>query len=285
MLPDFSIIDTHVHLWDPKFLRYPWLDEVVLLNKPYLLDDYNQATQSLNIEQMVFVQCECEPAQCMEEAVWVSELAKSDQRIRGIVPWAPLEQGDGVRDVLERYAENPLIKGVRRIIQFEPDPDFCLQPTFVQGVRMLADYDFTFDICISHGQLQQVLQLIKQCPHVRFILDHAGKPDIKNGLFQSWYTDIQALAALEHVQCKLSGLVTEANHNTWKLVDLKPYVEGVLESFGTDRVLFGGDWPVVYQAASYARWIETLDILFSGLSSFELQQIYYDNAIHFYQLK
>src|SRR5215207_7206327 len=120
-MPNFPIVDTHLHLWDPSYLCYPWLDDIPLLNKPYLLQDYQRATSSVEIEKMVFLQCECDPSQFMQEAAWVTEQAAIDPRIQGIVPWAPLEWRDGARIHLEALASNPLIKGVRRIIQFEPD--------------------------------------------------------------------------------------------------------------------------------------------------------------------
>jgi L-fuconolactonase len=149
----FPIVDTHVHLWDPSYLRYPWLDGNALLNKPYLLADYRRACGPVQVEKMVFLQCECDFSQFQQEADWVTSLAQQDPRLQGIVPWAPLEKGDAARPALAKLAENRLIKGVRRIIQFEPDIEFCLQPDFVKGVQALVDYNFSFDICIFHPQL------------------------------------------------------------------------------------------------------------------------------------
>src|SRR5262249_7468067 len=136
-MPTFPIVDTHLHLWDPQRLRYPWLDNNPLLNKPYLLDDFKRACGSVEVGKMVFLQCECEVSQYVDEAAWVTSLAAKDPRIEGIVPWAPLEKGDSVRSDLEQLAANPLIKGIRRIIQFEPDIEFCLRPDFVKGVQAL----------------------------------------------------------------------------------------------------------------------------------------------------
>src|SRR5882757_4670149 len=148
-MPKFPIIDSHLHLWDPAYLRYPWLDDNEKLNRVFSLDDYNDATQSFLVEKMVFVQCDCIVSQCEEETAWVTGLAKKDPRIQGIVSQAPLEN-DNVVEVLERYSTNPLIKGIRRIIQFEADPFFCSQPAFVSGVRLLSRFNYSFDICIHH---------------------------------------------------------------------------------------------------------------------------------------
>ena len=281
---NFPIVDTHLHLWDPGYLRYPWLDGNALLNKPYLLDDYNHATGPVAVEKMVFLQCECDPAQFMDEAAWVTELASTEPRIQGIVPWAPLELGDGARPHLEALAQNPLIKGIRRIIQFEADPDFCLRPDFVRGVQALADYGLSFDICIHHGQMANTIQLVGQCPNVQFILDHIGKPDIKQQQLDPWRSELRQLASFPNVWCKMSGLVTEADHQRWQPVDLQPYIDHVLEVFGFDRVMYGGDWPVAYQATSYPRWVATLADAVAGVSADELRKLFRDNAIAFYRL-
>jgi L-fuconolactonase len=284
MMPHFPLIDTHLHLWDPSYLRYPWLDSNQLLNKPYLLDQYRKACGAVQVEQMVFVQCECEFSQFMEEAQWVTALAKDDPRIGGIVPWAPLEKGEAARPDLERLAANSLIKGVRRIIEFEPDQEFCLQPDFLRGVQALPDYGLHFEICINHSQLANTLQLVSQCPNTQFILDHIGKPDIKNHLLDPWRQELKILASFPNVWCKVSGLVTEADHQRWKKEDLKPYIDAVLECFGFNRVMYGGDWPVAFQATDYPRWVETLEWAVSGCSETELQQLFHDNAKKFYRL-
>jgi L-fuconolactonase len=281
---DFPIVDTHLHLWDPGYLRYPWLDSNLLLNKPYLPEAYRRACGPVQVEQMVFLQCECEFSQFMDEANWVTRLAQSESRIKGVVPWAPLEIGEQVRAVLEKLAANPLIKGIRRIIQFEPDPDFCLQPDFVKGVQALPDYGLSFDICISHAQMANTIKMVQQCPNVQFILDHIGKPDIKHHLYEPWKQDLKRLASFPNVWCKVSGLVTEADHQHWQSEDLKPYIEQVLECFGFGRVMFGGDWPVALQATEYPRWVETLHVAVSGCSALELQQLFHDNAVAFYRL-
>lgn len=281
---DFPIVDTHVHLWDPKFLRYPWLDGNALLNKPYLLENYRAACGPVQVEKMVFLQCECDFAQFMDEANWVTQLAQVDPRIRGIVPWAPLEKGDAARPDLEALAANPLIKGIRRIIQFEPDPAFCLRPDFVRGVQALPDYGLSFDICISHGQMANTIALVRQCPDVQFILDHIGKPNIKDQLMEPWKQELKTLAQFPNVWCKMSGLVTEADFQRWRKEDLRPYIDHVLECFGFGRVMYGGDWPVAYQATEYPRWVETLQWAVSGCSENEARALFHDNAVAFYRL-
>ena len=283
-MSDFPIVDTHLHVWDPDRLRYPWLEDVPPLKRAFLLNDYKSACGPVQVEKMVFLQCECDTSQFTEEAAWVTDLAAQDPRIEGIVSWAPLERGDGARADLEKLAQNRLIKGIRRIIQFETDIGFCLRPEFVKGVRALPDYELSFDICISHNQLANTIRMVDQCPDVRFILDHIGKPDIQNSVIEPWKQELKSLSEYPNVSCKVSGLVTEADHQQWTREDLKPYIDHVIDCFGFDRVMFGGDWPVATQATEYPRWVETLQWAVRGCSQMELRKLFRDNAIAFYRL-
>ncbi|MHB1295808.1 MAG: amidohydrolase family protein [Anaerolineae bacterium] len=283
-MPRFPLVDTHLHVWDPTRLRYPWLDDIPLLNRSYLPADYDAACGDVQVAQMVFVQAEADFALFREETAWVTALARQDPRLAGIVSWAPLEHGDAVRGVLERLAQNPLVKGIRRIIQFEADPAFCLRPDFVRGVQALPDYGLSFDLCINHHQMANTIALVQQCPQVQFVLDHIGKPDIRGQLFSPWKEELHTLAGFPNVWCKVSGLVTEADHEHWQLADLQPYLDHVLACFGFGRVMFGGDFPVVLQAATLPRWIETLDGALAGCSAEELGRLYRDNARAFYRL-
>lgn len=283
-MPSFPIVDTHLHIWNLDRLRYPWLASVPLLNKNHLIEDYVRACEPVEVAKMVFLQCECDPAQFQLEAEWVAEVAKVDPRIRGIVPWAPLEKGVAAEEALARLAADPLVKGVRRIIQFEPDQNFCLRPDFVRGVRLLPKYGLTFDLCINHTQLANTIKLVRQCPQVTFVLDHIAKPDIKAGRLDPWRAELRELAGLPNVWCKLSGLVTEADHARWTPADLRPYIEHTIACFGFDRVMFGGDWPVATQATDYPRWVDTLDAAVAGASVDEVRKLYVTNAERFYRV-
>jgi len=283
-MPSFPIVDTHVHIWDIKRLRYPWLTSVPKLNKDHLVADYHRARGTVEVSKMVFVQCECDPSQSQEEVEWVTEVARLEPRMRGIVAWAPLEKGNAAEPELARLARNQLVKGVRRIIQFEPDIEFCLRPDFVRGVQSLHAHGLSFDLCINHLQLANTIQLVRQCPDVSFVLDHIGKPNIKAGLLDPWRAEIRELSKMENVHCKLSGLATEADHAEWKASDLRPYINHVVDCFGFNRVMFGGDWPVSTQATDYPRWVATLDEALRGCSPEELRKVYVRNAESFYRI-
>lgn len=280
-----SLIDTHVHFWDPRMLRYAWLDNIPALNRPFLVDDFRRATASLPLQGWVFVQAECSPEQGLAELDWVLSLAKQDDGFLGLVPWAPLHDGAGSLTYLEKLkATSPLVKGVRRLIQPEADITFCLQPAFIAGVQALARYDLSFDICISHTQLFSVIEMVRRCPEVQFILDHIAKPDIKNRLADPWRSELKRLAELPNVVCKLSGMVTEADHQHWTGDDLKPYIDHVISCFGFERIMFGGDWPVATLATTYPRWVDTLQGAVEECSEAERQQLFHSNAVRMYRL-
>ncbi len=283
-MPAFPVVDTHLHIWDLGRLSYPWLANVPKLNRNHLIEDYRKACGSVQVAKMVFLQCECDFAQFQQEADWVTEVSRQDPRIRGIVPWAPLEKGHAAEADLARLAANPLIKGIRRIIQFEADQEFCLKPDFVRGVQSLARHNLSFDLCINHRQLAHTLKLVRQCPNVRFVMDHIAKPDIKAGLLDPWRAEMKELARLPNVWCKLSGLVTEADFEKWTPADLRPYIDHVIACFGFDRVMFGGDWPVSTQASDYPRWVQVLDEALAGTSPDEQHKLYVRNAEKFYRI-
>lgn len=284
-MPDFPIIDAHVHLWDPTRFRMPWLDGDALLEKPYGFAEYREHTQGIEIEAMVYLEVDVAPAYKLLEAQWAVERAREEPRLQGIVASAPLEDGEQVRSFLEALrATSPLIKGVRRLLQGESDPDYASRDEFVHGVQLLPEYDFSFDICITHQQLPAAIDLVRLCPSTSFILDHIAKPDIKGHLLDPWREQMHELASLPNVVCKVSGMVTEADLQRWTADDLAPYISHVLEIFGPDRVVFGGDWPVVLHASAYKRWVETLDSLTAHLSAEEKRKLWAENARRFYRL-
>lgn len=278
-----SVVDSHAHFWDTGYLNYPWLEELPSLNRPYLPDHVPTGGADYCVERIVFVQADCLPNQGVAEVDWVSGLADTDRRIRGIVAFAPLERPDAAAPILETLSLRPLVKGIRRLIQSEP-LGFSVQPAFVQGVQLLAEYGFTCDLCIKHPQLPDVIRLVEQCPDVRFVLDHIGKPDIKGHVLEPWRQNIAALAALPNVWCKISGLVTEADTANWTAEDLRPYIEAVIESFGVARVMFGSDAPVAYLATTYDRWVETLRGATRDLSAADQARLFAANATAFYRL-
>ena len=174
-----SIVDSHVHLWNPARLRYSWLDGLPALNRAFLPADFATASAGANVSKIIFIECGCEPAQSLAEVSWISSLERIEPRLKGVVAHAPLEKGGSVRADFEKLAANPLVKGVRRNLQDERDGEFCLRPEFVAGAKMLAEFGFTFDLCIRHDQLRSAAELVRRVPQVSFVLDHFGKPGVR----------------------------------------------------------------------------------------------------------
>ena len=281
---DFPVIDTHVHLIDIDRISYPWINELPSLNKSFGLENFDEACGPVDVERIVFVQAGADNAQFIQEIEWVTSLAEEDPRVAGAVAWAPLSKGESVRSDLEQLAQFPLVRGIRQLIESESDLEFCIQPDFIRGVQALAQFDKSFDICINHLQLNNTIKMVEQCPNVRFVLDHIAKPDIKRQLLDPWQGELKTLASLPNITCKISGMATEADHENWTRDDLVPYIDHVIECFGFDRVMYGGDWPVSTLATDYPRWAETLYWVVSGASQAEQQQLFRDNAIRIYRL-
>jgi L-fuconolactonase len=260
------MIDAHIHFWDPARLRYAWLDDLPALNRRFTPDDVDV---DADVEGFVFVQADCRDDQAWAEVQWVSALAER-HRILGIVAYAPLHRDADVT----RLAAHPLVVGVRKLLQGEPDA-LLRSDALVTGVRALAPHGLTFDACVTHEQLPFVTRLAARGPETTIVLDHLGKPDVAGGRLDPWRADLHALAAHPNVVCKLSGLATEADHDAWTPDDLQPYLAHARECFGPERCLFGSDWPVATLATSYGRWAElVVDFLPEALLSGNAVRVY-----------
>jgi L-fuconolactonase len=281
---DFPIIDSHIHLLDQKRFGYAWASDAPALNRDWTPDDLAASAKPYEIEGFVFVEVDVDKPQYLDEAEWVDGLSKRDRRVLGAVACLPMERGAAIEPEMARIAKLGVIRGVRRLIQNKPDPEFVLKSGFLEAIRLLPKYNLSFDVCIFHPQLPNTLKMMRLCPEVAFVLDHIGKPGVKAGLTEPWRTQIRETAALPNVVCKLSGLTTEADHKSWSRDDLRPYIDHVVECFGSDRILYGGDWPVSELAGSYLQWLATLDWATSGFSKEEKLKLFRDNAVKAYRL-
>ena len=280
----FPIVDAHVHLYDTARFPYAWMKDVPKLNKPHLPADYRAAIGSVHVERVVFVEVWVDTPHQLAEAEWVSSLFETTPQLRGIVASVALEEGAAIESHLAQLGAMDHVKAVRRLIQFEPDIDFCLQPGFIEGVRLLSKYNLSFDICVKHHQLANAVELVRRCPEVRFVLDHIGKPPIAAGEFDPWRDDLRAMASLPNVCCKISGVITEADHDNWTREQLRPYLDHAIGAFGIDRVMFGSDWSVSTLTHRYEEWVDIVEWTMSGSSESEMRKLFRDNAISFYRL-
>jgi len=283
-LAPLGVVDAHVHFWDPAVLHYPWLGRVPDLLRSFLPADYASATAGIDVDAVILVEANCLPEQTLREVDFFEQRAESGPPVAGIVAFASLTTPSELDRLLDALTARPKVKGVRHNIQGAA-PGFCTQVSFVDGVRKVGARGLTFDLCATHDQLSDVLQLVRACPDTRFVLDHCGKPSIRDRVIDPWRADIACLAECGNVWCKLSGLVTEASHTTWREADLIPYASHVVERFGTDRVMYGSDWPVLTLAARYPDWFGFTERFTERWSDAERRCFYQDNATSAYALR
>jgi L-fuconolactonase len=279
-----GIVDAHHHLWDTRRFRYSLFDRIPALNRPYPVGDFDQVATAAGVDASVCVEAASAGAHGMVELTWLRQQADRSSRVKGIVAWAPVERPE-LPDYLARITglNDPRIVGVRRSFEFEP-PDFPSRPEVVTGVRRLARAGLSFDLVLFHPSLKAAIELVAQCPEVNFILDHLGKPPIRERQLEPWSTQVAQLAALPNVVCKISGMTTEAERETWTVDDLAPYFDHVVECFGWDRLLFGSDWPVCNLAGGYDTWRLAVDALLDGVSSADRAKFFVGNAVRIYRL-
>ncbi len=283
-MPNFPIVDAHVHLFDIEHLSYGWLQSVPPINRTYLMPDFDRARGAVEVESLVFVEVAVDPGLHLDEARFVQDIADTKPRIGAIVAHAPVEKGAAVEADLETLLAMRSVKGIRRLIQGETDPGICLHPDFIAGVKRVGALGLTFDICVKSFALAYGLELARRCPNVTFILDHIGKPDIRHGLRDPWWGQITALAALPNVFCKVSGVITEADHARWTTADVAPYISHVIDAFGFDRCLYGSDWPVGELTHRYPTFVEILDGIVASASEADRRKLYRDTAKRVYRL-
>ena len=284
-MPNFAIVDSHVHFYDPGRLSYHWLKSVPKLDRSFLPADYARLTAGVDVEAMVFVEVDAASGQHLAEARFLEEQSLVEPRLRGMVASMPLVKGAAVEPELAEYARLPLARGVRRLIErHHREPGWALRDEFVAGVQLLREFGFTFDLCLFHPQLAEVTELARRCPEIDFVVDHIAKPDIRNGIREPWWRELREIARLPNVWCKVSGVITEADHTRWTEAEVAPYVAHAIDCFGFDRVMFGGDWPVSELASTYRRWVDLVDLVVADASDSERRRLYRDNAIAFYRL-
>ena len=272
-------VDAHQHFWNFDPLRDSWITEdMEVIRHDFLPHDLKPLMDANGLNSCIAVQAD----QSENETDFLLGLASENEFIKGVVGWIDL-CADTIHERLEYYSQFPKLKGFRHILQAEPI-EFILKPEFQRGITALQVYGFTYDILIYPQHLPVIPDLIRGGNEQKFILDHLGKPNIKNGASTTWATDLKKLASHKNVFCKLSGMVTEADHRTWKKEDIFPYMDKALELFGPERLLFGTDWPVCRLAASYDQVCDLMNDYLGKLTIHEQELIWGKNAALFYQL-
>jgi L-fuconolactonase len=282
------IVDAHHHLWDPAARRHTWLDHLPQIRGPFTLANFKAAASAEGITASVLVQVLASTEETEEFlAVAADSAGGGPPVVAGVVGWADLTRDD-ISDELDRLRGLPggdKLVGLRHLVQDEPDPDWLARPDVRRGLRAVGAAGLAFDLLVRPAQLPAALRTATELSDVRFVLDHGAKPDIAAGRIEPWARLIGALAGLPNVDCKLSGLVTEAGAG-WSAEVFLPYTGQLLESFGPGRLMFGSDWPVCTLAASYHEVMDLArDTLRERLTPDELDAVFSANAVAAYRLR
>lgn len=274
-----KVIDTHQHFWKYNPVDYGWItDDMSVIRKDFLPADLSVLLKENGVDACVSVQAD----QTEAETDWLLQMAEENEFIAGVVGWVDL-RSEQIEERLKHYSRFKKLKGFRHVLQGE-EPAFMLQKDFLNGISKLQQFGFTYDILIFPQHLDAALQLVQQFPNQPFVIDHIAKPFIKDRKIDGWKDGMEKIARHQNMYCKLSGMVTEADWKNWTPEDLSPYIDVVVNSFGTGRVMFGSDWPVCLVAAQYQQWLSFVKNYFASYSIQEQEAIFSKNASTFYGL-
>jgi L-fuconolactonase len=273
-------IDAHQHYWDVTKLEYPWMppgDSV--LRRNYLPEDLTPILEQHHFDGSVVVQANV----VLEETWWLLELAAASETTKGVVAWVDLTD-PGVGHTLDRCMKHPKFKGVRHIVHDEPDLRWLLRTDVVSGLRELASRNIPYDLLLRPPHLPLIPELAERAPGLRMVIDHIAKPPIASHVMEPWARDLESVSKIPGMHCKLSGMITEADHQAWSAADLRPYVQHVLSLFGPERLMFGSDWPVCRLAGSWKQVLAAFTQACGPLPQTEREKILGETAVRFYGL-
>jgi L-fucono-1,5-lactonase len=275
-------VDAHHHLWDLTVRDQEWITvpDMAAIRRPFAVEDL--AAAATGVDRTVVVQTLAVPGETPE----LLAIASSNDLVSGVVGWVDLT-AESVADDLAALRSGPdgsRLRGIRHLVQGEPDPRWLCRDDARRGLQAVADAGLVYDLLTVPVQLPAAIETVAALPEATFVLDHLSKPLIAEHTMEPWESDVRKLASYPNVSCKLSGMVTEADWKAWTLDDLRPYADVVLEAFGPDRLMFGSDWPVCLLAASYADVVQAAEELTAGLSADERTAVFGGTAIRVYQL-
>ena len=272
-------LDSHQHFWSYDEKQYPWIPKGSPLHRDWLPEDLAPLLAASGFDGCIAVQAR----QTLDESRWLLALADRATVVRAVVGWVDLRNARvGVQ--LAELSGHPKFRGVRHVVQDEPDAGFMLGAEFQRGIGALHQFGLTYDLLIVAKQLPAAIELVRKFPDQPFVLDHIAKPPIKSGALSPWREQIRELAGAPNVLCKISGIVTEADHTHWTPADFTLFLEVVFQAFGEDRVMFGSDWPVCLLAGKYERVFALVNEFAAQLSPAAREKLFGGNAARFYGL-
>jgi L-fuconolactonase len=273
-------IDAHQHFWKYNPIKHSWIsDEMSAIRKDFGPVDLYQVLQETKLDGSIAVQVD----ETTDETSYLFDLAAENKFIKAVVGWVDL-RSEGIEERLQVFQNQSKLAGFRAIMQGQEDDAYLSNPVFLKNIKLLAKYDYTYDLLIFHNQLPSLIRFTDKLPDNKLILDHIAKPDIKNRNIKAWKENIKILAAHPNIYCKLSGIITEADVKRWTYDDIIPYIETVAEYFGVDRICFGSDWPVCLVAGTYHQVYDTIDKFSAQLNKQDREKLFGDNTAKFYNL-
>ncbi len=283
----FPIVDTHQHLWDRSRFRLAWITPGSVLDRNFLPADYQKAIaeHQLDVFLAVYMEVDVAEEQQLDEVKFVTDLCreKTTPTRAAVVSGRP--SSPGFVDYLDKLQGNPYVKGLRQVLHAaSTPPGHCRSEDFIRGIQELGKRGLSFDLCMRSPELSDGVKLVEKCPQTTFILDHCGNPNVREKPSRKWQDDIRALASLPNVAAKISGIIAGIDRTKPPEDQLAPFVNHVWESFGPDRVVFGGDWPVCLLGGSYATWVATLRKITGHRSKLDQHKLFHDNAMRIYRL-
>jgi len=271
-------IDSHQHFWTFDPIRDSWItDDMSVIQRNFYPEDLQPTLQQNGIDACVAVQAD----QSLGETRFLLDLAAKNDFVKAVVGWIDL-QDDAIDEQLSEWKSEKKLVGFRHVLQAELDTEYMLRPSFLRGISKLKNHEFTYDILIFPKHLATAQKFVAQFPDQPFVLDHIAKPYIKAGLIDEWKRDIKSLAKFENLQCKVSGIITEADWKSWTYEQIKPFLDIVFEAFRTDRIMFGSDWPVCLVAGDYSQVKGIIETYIKGFSVSEKCKVFGENAAKFY---
>lgn len=291
------IIDTHQHLWDLVQFQPPWLSGAdSIISAKHDSSTYAAETKGLNIVKTVYMEVDVAPADHIKEAEYVLALIKSGKTPTSAAVISGRPDSETFATFITKFKDNVLIKGLRQVLHAETaQRGLCLQPRFVRSIQLLGELGKSFDLCMRPTELADGAELARKCPNTKFIVDHCGNADPQAWRAKvqqtgkpihevdQWKRDIEKLAKSDNVVCKISGIIARVPKD-WSADDLAPAINFCLDTFGPDRVVFGGDWPVCKLGASLAEWVNALRQIVSHRSLADQRKLFHDNALRVYRL-
>ena len=273
------VIDSHHHFWDLDKFDYPWMGEGSPLAVTFGPDQLRPLLRTAGVDGTVIVQA----AESLEETRWLLEIAETTDYVAGVVGWVDLKD-PSVGETLDELSANPYFKGVRHIWESEDDPSWLYTSGALDGLKEVEKRGLCYDFLVKPPNLGYVPKIMKEVPRLRAVIDHIAKPLIKDGVVEPWLSGMRKIASINGMRCKLSGMVTEADHENWTTDDLRLYVQHIIGMFGYDRLMFGSDWPVSTLAAPYERVVGAARELTASLRPYESEAVFGGVAMDFYSL-